>query len=118
MDSGRFRCRAIAIVAAYAVALHALLLAFVPMAAPLAGPFAILCSHDNADGTGQPAQHDLPCAALCAALGQGVSGPLPPDVAPVVAELGQSVAVAPVVRWALPSIARTNPHAPRGPPLV
>ena len=117
MDSGHFR-RTVAIVAAYAVALHTLLLAFVPMAAPLAGPFATLCSHDNGDGTGQPAQHDIPCAALCAALGQGVSGPLPPDVAPVVAELGPSVAVAPAAPWALPPITRTDPHAPRGPPLA
>ena len=32
------------------------------------------------DGPGQPAQHDLPCAALCAAMGHGVAGPVPPDV--------------------------------------
>ncbi len=74
MDSSRFRRRTIALVAAYAVALQALLLAFVPLAPTvLAGPFAMLCSqHDAAGGTGQPAKHDLPCAALCAAMGHGV----------------------------------------------
>jgi hypothetical protein len=118
MDSARFRCRTTAIVAAYAVALQALLLAFVPMAVPSAGPFAILCSHDSADGTGQPVPHDLPCAALCAALGHGISGPLPPGVVTVVAELRLFMAVAPAGPWALPPIARTGPHAPRGPPLV
>ena len=119
MDSGCFRRRTIAIVAAYAVALQALLLAFVPMAAaPLSGPFAILCSHDSADGTGQPARHDLPCAALCAALGHGVSGPLPPGVVTLVAELRLFTALAPTGPWALPPIAGTDPHAPRGPPLA
>ena len=46
MDSSRFRRRTVALVAAYAVALQALLLAFVPLAPTvLADPFAMLCSH-------------------------------------------------------------------------
>jgi hypothetical protein len=118
MNSGRFRRRTIAIVAAYAVALQALLLSFVPTAVPLTGPFAILCSHDSADGTGQPVQHDLPCAALCAALAHGVSGPLPSGVVTLAAKLRPFMAVAPAGSWVLPPIARTDPHAPRGPPLV
>ena len=57
-----------ALAAAYAMALQMLFAAFVPVAPLLlASPFAVLCSHDEADGTGQPARHDLPCAALCAA---------------------------------------------------
>ena len=119
MDSGRFFCRTIALVAAYALALQALLLAFVPMAPTvLTGPFAILCSHDAADGTGQPAKHDLPCAALCAAIAHGVSGPLPPSAVVAVAASRLLTAVAPIEDWMLPRIARTDPHAPRGPPLA
>ena len=68
-------------IAAYAVALQTLLAAFVPVALALpANSFAVLCSHD-ADGSGQPAQHDLPCAAMCAAMGQGIAGPLPTGTA-------------------------------------
>ena len=32
------------------------------------------CARTTADGPGQPAQHDLPCAAMCAAMGQGIAG--------------------------------------------
>jgi hypothetical protein len=120
MNSGRFRRRTIALVAAYAVALQALLLVFVPLApTALAGPFAILCSqHDAADGPGQPAKHDPPCAALCAAMGQGVSGPLPPSLMVTAAESRSLMAVASIEDWVLPPIANTDPHAPRGPPLA
>jgi hypothetical protein len=119
MDSDRLRRRMIAVVAAYAVALQALLLAFLPMApAALTGPFAVLCAHDVADGTGQPASHDLPCAALCAALGHSISGPIPPGVIVATLEFRLFMAVAPVSVWAPALVARTDPHAPRGPPLA
>ena len=110
MDSGRFRRRTIALVAAYAVALQTLFAAFVPVAlAASAGPFAVLCSHD-ADGTGQPAQHDLPCAALCAAMGHGVAGPVPPDIVVAIAVPHAIAALAPVSDWVPPQIAPTR-HA-------
>jgi hypothetical protein len=118
MDSGRFRRRTIALVAAYAMALQSLFAAFVP--APLAlpaGPFAVLCSH-AADGPGQPARHDLPCAALCAAMAHGVAGPVPPDVVVAIAVPHAIVAIAPVNEWVPPQIALTDLHAPRGPPLA
>ena len=118
MDSGRFR-RTIALTAAYAVALQMLLAAFVPLASPVsAGPFSVLCSHDNADGSGQPARHDLPCAALCAAMGHGIAGPVPPDVVAVIAAPQAIAALAPARDWAPPRIAPTDIHAPRGPPLA
>jgi hypothetical protein len=80
MDSGRFRSRAVALIAAYAVAMQTLLSAFVPaLPATAAASFAVLCSHDGADGSKQPLQHDPPCAAMCAAIAHGVAGPLPPD---------------------------------------
>jgi hypothetical protein len=119
MDLGCCRRRTIALVAAYAVALQALFLAFLPLSpAVLTGPFAVLCSHDAANGTGRPAGHDLPCAAMCAALGHGVAGPLPPGVVVATLELRLFMAIAPVSPWASPPIARTEPHAPRGPPLA
>jgi len=115
----RLRRQTIALIAAYAVALQGLLLSFVPLApAALTGPFAILCSHDAVDGPGQPAKHDLPCAALCAALGYGVTGPLPPAVTTLAAEFRMFQAVVPTSPWTPPRIARTEPHAARGPPIV
>ena len=66
MDLSPFRRSIVALVAAYAVALQMLFAAFVPMSLPTtADGIAVLCSHD-ADGSGPPAQHDLPCAAMCA----------------------------------------------------
>jgi hypothetical protein len=118
MDSGPVRRRTIALVAAYAMALQMLLAAFVPGApAVLAGPLALLCSHD-ADGPGQPAGHDPPCAALCAAMGQGIAGPVPLDVVLAVAIPQAAGAVAPLSGWVPPQIARIDNHAPRGPPLA
>ena len=114
----RFRRRAIALVAAYAMALQTLFAAFVPPAsADPAGTLALLCSHDDG-GPGQPAHHDLPCAALCAAMGHGVAGPAPPDV--VVGSFARyaSAAIEPVSQWVPPRIALTDIHAPRGPPLA
>jgi hypothetical protein len=117
MDLGRFRRRTIALVAAYAVALQALLTAFVPVApAVLAVPFAGLCAHDQGDGTGQPAQHDLPCAALCAAMGHGISGPVPPGVVAAIVVPYGVTARGPVSEWVPPQIPPTDTHAPRGPP--
>jgi hypothetical protein len=118
MDSGRFRRRTIALVAAYAMALQSLFAAFVPAALALpAGPFTELCSHD-ADSPGKPVRHDVPCAALCAAMGHGVAGPVPPDVVVAIAVLHVIAAVAPVNEWVPPQIALTDIHAPRGPPLA
>lgn len=119
MVSDRFRRRTIALIAAYAVALQALFLAFVPPAAVVsADSFAALCSHDGVDGTGHSPAHDLPCAAMCAALGQGVTGPLPPGVSVLAARFSVFHAAVPPYQWTLSRIARTEPHAPRGPPLA
>jgi hypothetical protein len=120
MKLGRFRRRTVAaLVVAYAVALQALLSAFVPMAtvAP-PGLFAVICSHDGGDGSGPPAQHDLPCAALCAAMAQGLSGPLPPTVTVAIIAPQVVSSVAPASDWVPPGIAFAPNHAPRGPPLA
>jgi hypothetical protein len=119
MDSGGFRCRAVALIVAYAVAMQALLSAFVPVfSATSAAPFAVLCSRDGADGSGQPLQHDLPCAAMCAALAQGVAGPLPPDIVVAVVKPHSVLAPAPESEWVPPRVAIRGPQAPRAPPLA
>ena len=119
MISDRFRRRTIALAAAYAVALQALFLAFVPLAPALsADSFAVLCSHDSADGTGHSPAHDLPCATMCAAMGHGVTGPLPPDTFSLAARFSIAQTAVAHAQWASPRVARTEPHAPRGPPLA
>src|SRR5258708_30992431 len=118
MDLSPVRRRTVALVAAYAVALQALLAAFVPvvLAAP-ADAFAVLCTHD-ADGPGQPAQHDPPCASMCAAMGQGIAGPLPTGMAISVVVQSPIAVRIPASDWVPPQIAATDSHAPRGPPLA
>ena len=118
MDLSPVRRRTIALVAAYAVALQTLLAAFVPVA-PVAptDSLAVMCSHD-ADRPGQPAQHDPLCAAICAAMGQGIAGPLPTGMVVGVAVQSPIAALIPASDWVPPSIAATDSHAPRGPPLA
>ena len=116
MDFGPLRRRAVSLIAAYAVALQALISAFVPVAfAASADPFAVLCSHND---TGSPAQHDLPCAAICAAMGHGVAGAVPADVVVAIAVPHAVIAVVPPVHWVPQQIAVSGTHAPRGPPLA
>jgi hypothetical protein len=118
MDLSPVRRRTVALVAAYAVVLQTLLAAFVPVALAVpADSFAVLCSHD-ADGSGQPAQHDQPCTAMCAAMGQGIAGPLPTGMAVSVAVQSPIAVRIPASDWVPPSIAATDSHAPRGPPLA
>ena len=119
MKSRSVYCRTVALIAAYAVALQVLLSAFVPVEPSLlASPVAALCSYDEAGGASHPARHDLPCAAMCAALGHGNAGPIPPDV--VIAYAGPVVVapLAPVNDWVVPGVALDGPQAPRGPPLA
>ena len=118
MDLSPARHRTVALVAAYAVALQMLLAAFVPVSLTVpADGFTVLCSHD-ADGTGQPAQHDPPCAAMCAAIGQGIAGALPTATAVSVAVPSSIAALIPASDWVPPQVAATDSHAPRGPPLA
>ena len=111
--------RPIALIAAYAVALQALFSAFVPFdPVALSDPLAVLCTHDDTGGASHPASHDLPCAAVCAALGHGIAGPMPPEVAGV---HSRPVSIAlPIAAgdWVAPHRHAETPHAPRGPPLA
>ena len=118
MDLSPVRRRTVALVAAYAVALQMLLAAFVPVSLAVpADAFAVLCSHD-ADGSGPPAQHDQPCAAMCAAMGQGVAGPQPAVMAVSVVVPQSIAALIPASDWVPPRIAAADSHAPRAPPLA
>jgi hypothetical protein len=119
MEFRDIRRSVIALIAAYAVALQALLAPFA--LATLATPdtaFAILCSHDGSGSSGQPAQHDLPCAAMCAAIGHGVVGPLPPVIAVALAPPRTIGALNPVNNWIAPRLTVRGPQAARAPPLA
>ena len=119
MDSSRFRRRTVSLVAAYAVALQMLLSAFVPPApVGLAGSFDVLCSHVSSDGAGHPLQHILPCAAVCAAMGHGIAGPLPPAFVAAIVVPHAVAVLTPASEWVPPQILLNGPHAPRGPPLA
>lgn len=119
MESRSVRCRAVALVAAYAVALQALLSAIVPFdLAALTSPISVLCTHDQTDGTSHPLQHDLPCAAVCAALGHGIAGPVPPDIVIARTEPLAIAPLSPAGDWIAPRVAVRGPQAPRGPPLA
>lgn len=112
MIRGPFRLRAIALIAAYAVALQGLLAAFVPVAVVL--PSTVLCSGQMMDGPAEPAGHEPSCASACAMFG-GMTGP-PPDVA-VAAQLGRR---GHELSWsaAPPVAAQRSPQTARAPPLV
>jgi hypothetical protein len=108
-----------ALVAAYAVALQALLSAFVPVTpAFLDAPFVALCATGQTGGPSHPTQHELPCAAVCAALGHGIAGPAPPDVAIAYTRPAAIASFVPISDWIAPGITVLGPQAPRGPPLA
>src|SRR5262249_11818321 len=99
MDWGRIRRIAIALSAAYAVALQALFLSFLPVqAAALAGTDLVLCTYQDAGGTGHPEQHQVPCVAICAAMGHGISGAIPVLAEIFVPDL-IATAIEPLAHW-------------------
>jgi hypothetical protein len=118
MDSSRLRRRVVALVAAYALALHGLLLAFVTMApAQVAAP-GLLCGHESGGGPGQPDHRDPPCASLCAAIAQAAGGPLPSGAVIATADLHDTGMAAAARSWTPLLRPPDGPHPPRGPPPV
>ena len=117
MVSARLRSRAVALIAAYAVAMQAMLSAALPTVA-IADPLAVLCAHDGTGDKGAPAGHDRPCAAICAAIGHGVAGAPLPQVFAVMASLQTPVGLVVQSDWRPPAISIRGPQAPRGPPLA
>jgi hypothetical protein len=118
MGRGRLHRPAVALVAAYALALQALLSAFVPVAPALSAAVAALCAPDGDVGSGHPLQHDPPCAAICAALGHGIAEALPPAIVVAVATPLAVAALTPGNEWVPPRIAIRGPKSARAPPLA
>jgi hypothetical protein len=113
MDSARLRRAAIALVAAYAMALQALLMAVAPAFVASADTLATLCPGDGSGG--HPIQHEWPCASACVASGQAISGVLPPDTTVAIAIPLAVIALATPGQWIAP-VAIKGPQVPRGPP--
>jgi hypothetical protein len=118
MEWGRIRRIAIALSAAYAVALQALFLSFVPVpAAALTDSGLVLCTYQNSGGTGHPEQHQVPCVAICAAMGHGISGAIPSLAELFVPNL-IATAIEPLAHWVVPVLVEARPQNSRGPPLI
>ena len=110
---GTLRLKAIALIAAYAVAMQGLLSAFVPVAVAL--PVGVLCSDQTMDGPAVPAGHDPSCTSACAMLGAAAAPP-PPDIAIAGAFVRPAHEAVPT---SAPSVAALRGlQAARAPPLV
>jgi hypothetical protein len=119
MEWGRIRRIAIALSAAYAVALQALFLSFIPVSATaLTDSGLVLCAYQDAGGTGHPEQHQVPCVAICAAMGHGISGTIPPLVTEFLVPNLIATAVEPLAHWVVPVLVEGRPQNSRGPPLI
>ena len=111
--------RTISLIAAYALALHVLILAMTPPVtlAGVATPGVICASATNLD---QPAGQDrVPCAPDCTMAGCGAGGWVPPSVdviakvTPTELPLSLQLSAQTVGR-----ISHQSPQAPRAPPLA
>ena len=118
MNLAHLRRSAVTWVAAYAVALHAVLSAFAPFAPMVpAGPHAVICTHEG-DHSRAPARDDHPCAAICAAMGHGLAALTPPAAFAVLDDPQAVPARATAADRTAPRKAPRGPQVPRGPPLV
>ena len=118
MVFAHLRCRTIGLVAAYAVALHALLTALAPVVPlALADSPSVVCAHGG-DQTNVPAGHDSPCAAMCAALAQACTAVAAPAIAEAISwpQVVRTLAIAD--DWTPPRLELARRQAPRGPPSV
>jgi len=113
----RLRRLSIALVAAYAMALQALLTAFIPLPPAAFAESAVLCSPSDT-GEGAPLPHDGACSVHCAVLGHGASAGLPPPFAAGIAAPPVQTARLDAGAWRAPRLAARGSSSPRGPPLV
>jgi hypothetical protein len=119
MQWGRIRRTAVALSAAYALALQALFLSFIPLpAVALTDSGAVLCAYRDTGGLGHPEQHQVPCVAICAAMGHGIVGALPALIAESLAPRLIAAALEPLTRWVVPQIVEIGPQTSRGPPIL
>jgi hypothetical protein len=105
----------VALIAAYAVALQALLL---PLSVAAAGPFATaLCADASTHGPSSNHQAGCPCLAGCGTQ-CCAAATLPPDVT-VAAALRSSNTIGPMPAFvAVKRAAERSPLLPRAPPLA
>jgi hypothetical protein len=118
MVFARLRCRMIGLVAAYAVALHALLTGLAPVVpVALQNSPSIVCTHGG-DRSNVPADHDSPCAAMCAALAQAFAAVASPATAEAIVwpQIVRTPAIA--NDWTPPRLKLAHRQAPRGPPSI
>jgi hypothetical protein len=107
--------RAIALIAAYVVALQALLL---PLSVAAGAPLQrSLCSEA---ANGAPTKHNTgcPCAAGCGMQCHAQSLLDPPQIGLVIRRTGAIVGATPVTFDSIARLARRDPHSPRAPPSV
>lgn len=113
--------RMAALLAAYAVALQALLSAFAPVAPGAALPSLLvpsltsLCASDGTRAGHGPGDGPA-CASMCATLASGLAGSLPLAAATAVALPRVALCNVPADEPLLPGRERWAPQAPRGPP--
>lgn len=118
MRACHFSRRAIGLLAAYVVALQALIL---PASMPPSAVFAdTLCTAEGAAGPAPPADHDHSCPC-CAGCGMQCAAPALADAPPAVPVPPQAAVVAaavPIVFAPSPRPDRRAPQMPRGPPTA
>jgi hypothetical protein len=105
--------RVIALIAAYVVALQALLL---PLSVAAGTPLQTSICSETANGA--PARHDAgcPCAAGCGMQCCAQSLLAPPQIGLVVHRTGAIVVAPPVTFDSIVRLAQRDPHSPRAPP--
>lgn len=110
----KIRSRIIALLAAYAVALQALL---VPLSIAVAAPIGVICASGSPNDTQQPAGHrtDAVCAVGCAMQCSG-GGPGLSQTASTLALVPVASLFAAFRADAVIAPADFGPHNPRGPP--
>jgi len=112
-----FRFRIVALIAAYAVALHTLLTAFAVVMPAGTAHVAELCAGVSAGDSSVPlGGHDAACAMACAMLGGATAPAAVPGVSP--AMLAVALVLGPTLGAEAASQRADGPPRARAPPLA
>jgi hypothetical protein len=118
MSFGSVRRRALALIAAYVIALQPLWAAFaLPAVAGLADGGAPVCLAGAGDA-GQPASNGAACGCPCVMPGCGIAGCAPGAMVSAPWPSPSRLAHLPVPERSPPTAATHGPHLPRAPPIV
>jgi hypothetical protein len=118
MSSGSVLRRALALIAAYAIALQPLWAAFaLPATAGLADAHVVICLA-GMGGADQPASNGGVCACPCVMPGCGMAGCAPGVAATMPFPSPSRLAALSFAERSLPPAATHGPHLPRAPPIV